>query len=93
MKLFFQILAEFGLPTAAALIMGFFIYLVIKYIFESVVGQVKGMHAIITALDNRVKTMNHDMIKLDILISSALNLRPDLDRISRSDGKEDARKD
>ena len=31
--------------------------------------------------------------KLDILISSALNLRPDLDRISRADGKEDARKD
>ena len=93
MKLFFQILAEFGLPTAAALIMGFFIYLVIKYIFESVVGQVKGMHAIITALDNRVKTMNHDMIKLDLLISHSLNLRPDEDRISRADGKNDARRD
>jgi len=34
MKLFFQILAEFGLPVAAALIMGFFIYLIIKYILE-----------------------------------------------------------
>jgi len=93
MKLFFQILAEFGLPTAAALIMGFFIYLVIKYIFESVVGQVKGMHAIITALDNRVKTMNHDMIKLDLLISHSLNLKPDEYRISRADGKNDARRD
>ena len=93
MKLFFQILAEFGLPTAAALIMGFFIYLVIKYIFESVVGQVKGMHAIITALDNRVKTMNHAMIKLDLLISHSLNLKPDEDRISRADGKNDARRD
>jgi|TARA_B100001057_G_scaffold176307_1_gene177031 hypothetical protein len=93
MKLFFQILAEFGLPTAAALIMGFFIYLVIKYIFESVVGQVKGMHGIITALDNRVKTMNHDMIKLDLLISHSLNLKPDEDRISRADGKNDARRD
>ena len=43
-----QILAEFGLPVAAALIMGLFIYLIIKYILESVVGQVKTMHAIIT---------------------------------------------
>ena len=93
MKLFFQILAEFGLPTAAALIMGFFIYLVIKYIFESVVGQVKAMHGIITALDNRVKTMNHDMIRLDLLISHSLNLKPDEDRISRADGKNDARRD
>ena len=83
MKLFFQILAEFGLPVAAALIMGFFIYLIIKYILESVVGQVKGMHSIIMALDNRVKAMNNDMIKLDLLISHSLNLKPDEDRIAR----------
>ena len=93
MKLFFQILAEFGLPVAATFIMGFFIYLIIKYILESVVGQVKGMHAIITMLDNRVKTMNHDMIRLDLLISHSLNLKPDEDRISRADGKNDARRD
>ena len=93
MKLFFQILAEFGLPVAATFIMGFFIYLIITYILESVVGQVKGMHAIITALDNRVKTMNHDMIRLDLLISHSLNLKPDEDRISRADGKNDARRD
>tara|TARA_R110002033_G_scaffold65538_1_gene116666 strand:+ start:757 stop:1038 length:282 start_codon:yes stop_codon:yes gene_type:complete len=93
MKLFFQILVEFGLPVAAALIMGLFIYLIIKYILESVVGQVKMMHSIITMLDNRVKTMNHDMIKLDLLISHSLNLKPDEDRISRADGKNDARRD
>ena len=93
MKLFFQILAEFGLPVAAALIMGFFIYLIIKYILESVIGQVKTMHAIITMLDNRVKTMNHDMIKLDLLISHSLDLKPDEERIARADGKDDARKD
>ena len=93
MKLFFQILAEFGLPVAATFIMGFFIYLIIKYILESVVGQVKGMHAIITALDNGVKAMNHDMIKLDLLISHSLNLKPDEDRISRADSKNDARRD
>ena len=93
MKLFFQILVEFGLPVAAALIMGLFIYLIIKYILESVVGQVKMMHSIITMLDNRVKTMNHDMIKLDLLISNSLNLKPDEERISRADGKNDARRD
>ena len=93
MKLFFQILAEFGLPVAAALIMGLFIYLIIKYILESVVGQVKMMHSIITMLDNRVKTMNHDMIRLDLLISHSLNLKPDEERISRADGKNDARRD
>jgi len=44
-------------------------------------------------LDNRIKNMNNDMIKLDILISHSLNLKPDEERISRADGKEDARRD
>ena len=93
MEIFFTILVEFGLPVAASTVMGFFIYLVIKYILESVVGQVNGMHGIIMGLENRVKNMNNDMIKLDIQISDALNLRQDEERISRADGKEDARRD
>ena len=93
MDLFLDILVQFGLPVAAAAVMGLFIYIILKYILAGVVGQVGTITMLISALDNRIKTMNHDMIKLDILISSALNLRPDLDRISRSDGKEDARKD
>ena len=93
MDLFLDILVQFGLPVAAAAVMGVFIYIILKYILAGVVGQVGTITMLISALDNRIKTMNHDMIKLDILISSALNLRPDLDRISRADGKEDARKD
>tara|TARA_R100001443_G_scaffold35859_1_gene49760 strand:- start:3605 stop:3886 length:282 start_codon:yes stop_codon:yes gene_type:complete len=93
MDLFFTILVDFGLPVAAAMVMGLFIYIILKYILSGVVGQVQTITMLISALDNRIKTMNHDMVKLDILISSALNLRPDLDRISRADGKEDARKD
>jgi|TARA_Y100000289_G_scaffold18964_1_gene18252 hypothetical protein len=93
MDLFLEILVQFGLPVAAAAVMGIFIYIILKYILAGVVEQVGTITMLISALDNRIKTMNHDMIKLDILISSALNLRPDLDRISRSDGKEDARKD
>ena len=93
MDLFLDILVQFGLPVAAAAVMGVFIYIILKYILAGVVGQVATITKLISALDNRIKTMNHDMIKLDILISSALNLRPDLDRVSRSDGKEDARKD
>ena len=93
MNLFFDILVKFGLPVAASIVMGFFIFLIIKYILESVVGQVSGMHGIIMSLENRVRNMNNDMIKLDIQISDALNLRQDEERISRADGKEDARRD
>ena len=93
MNLFFEILVEFGLPVASATIMGVFIYIILKYILESVIGQVNSIHGIIMGLDNRIKTMNNDMIKLDVQISDALDLIQDEDRIARADGKTDARKD
>ena len=93
MDIFFDILTQFGLPVAGAMVMGVFIYIILKYILDSVIGQVNSIHGIIMGLDKRIKTMNNDMIKLDLLISHALKLKPDEDRISRADGKTDARKD
>jgi len=93
MDLFFDILVKFGLPVAAAAAMGTFIYIILKYILGGVVGSVKSLHGIIMGLDNRVQTMNNDMIKLDILVSHALNVKPDEERIARADVKDDARRD
>ena len=89
----FALIGDVGFPIALALISGFFIFLTIKYILESVIGQVNGIHSIVSSLDNRVKTMNHDMIRMDATLCSVLRLRPDLDRIARANGKEDARRD
>ena len=89
----FTLIGDVGYPIAIALIAGFFIFLTIKYILESVIGQVNGIHGIVQALDNRVKTMNHDIVRLDATMCSVLGIRPDLNRIARADGKEDARRD
>ena len=43
-------------------------------------------------LENRIDTMNNDLIHIDTLMSSALNLKPDLDRIVEQ-MQNDARKD
>ena len=88
-----QFLSEVGVPIGTAVIMAFFIFLTLKYVLESVKGQVSSLTGIIGGLESRVRMMNNDMIKLDLLISHALKLRPDEDRISRADGKVDARKD
>ena len=93
MEIFLEILQKFGLPVMAASVMGTFIYIILKYILSGVVGSVKSLHGIIMGLENRIQTMNNDMIKLDVQISSALNLRQDEDRLARADGKIDARKD
>lgn len=90
---FFKLVADVGFPIAAALAAGYFVFLTLKFILAGVTGSISGMKGIITALDNRVKTMNHDIIRIDTVVSNALGLRPDIDRISRADGKNDARKD
>ncbi len=84
---------EVGFPIAGALGAGYFVFLTLKFILAGVTGQVKSLKGIIMGLDNRVKTMNHDVIRIDTLLSNALGLRPDTDRIARADGKNDARRD
>jgi hypothetical protein len=90
---FFKIIGDLGFPVAAALAGGYFVYLTIKLLLAGVLSSIKGMAGIITALDNRVKTMNHEVLRVDTLVSSALGLKPDLERIARADGKTDCRRD
>lgn len=89
----FKLIAEVGFPIAAALAGGYFVFLTLKFILAGVMSSIKGLSGIIVALDNRVRTMNHDIIRIDTLVSNALGVKPDVDRIARADGKNDARKD
>jgi uncharacterized membrane protein len=94
----FQLIAEVGAPIAGSLAMGFFIFLVIKQLLEGVVEQVKTLTSFCKSLENRATTMSNEMMKIDLLVSSALELRPDIERIARAenfveDGKVDSRRD
>jgi len=90
---FFNLITEVGFPIASAMAGGYFVFLTLKFILAGVTSSVKGLSGIITALDNRVKTMNHDVIRIDTVVSNALGLKPDVERIARADGKNDARRD
>jgi len=90
---FFKLVAEVGFPIASSVAGGYFVFLTLKFILAGVMSSVKGISGIITALDNRVKTMNHDVIRIDTLVSNALGIKPDIERIARADGKSDARRD
>jgi hypothetical protein len=93
MDTWFKLIADVGFPIAAACAMGYFIFLTIKFILAGVMSSVQGLSGIITALDNRVKTMNHDVVRIDTLVSNVMGVKPDVDRIARADGKNDARRD
>jgi len=89
----FVLISEVGFPIAAAMAGGYFVFLTMKFILDGVMDSVNSMKGIIMALDNRIKTMNHDVIRIDTLMSSVLGVRPDVARIARAQGKDDARKD
>ena len=93
MNTFWKLVAELGLPIVATIGMGAFIMIIIKYILGSVASSITFIQNVITQLDNRVKTMNNDIIKIDQEVSEQLGLPVDTDRIARTDGKKDARKD
>ena len=93
MTQFFQLVAELGLPIAATVGMGVFILFIIKYILNGIVNSIKFIESVISQLDNRIKTMNNDVIKIDQQVSEQLGLPIDTDRIARADGKTDSRKD
>ena len=94
----FELIAEVGLPIASGLIMGFFIFMVMKQMMDGLVDEINTVQGISKMLITRASIMNNDMIRIDVSVSSALNLAPDLDRIARAenfveDGKIDARRD
>ena len=94
----FNLIAELGLPIASGLIMGFFIFMVMKQMMDNLVDEIKTIQGISKMLITRASIMNNDIIRIDTSVSSALNLAPDLDRIARAenfveDGKIDARRD
>jgi len=65
---------------------------------NGLVSEIKTVQGITKMLITRASIMNNDIIRIDTIVSAALNLPPDLDRIARSenfveDGKIDARRD
>tara|TARA_A200000159_G_C7295605_1_gene327718 strand:- start:73 stop:366 length:294 start_codon:yes stop_codon:yes gene_type:complete len=94
----FDLIESVGLPIAGGLVMGYFIFLIMKQLMGNLVDDIKTIEGISKMLITRASIMNNDMIRIDTSVSSALGLAPDLDRIARAenfveDGKIDARRD
>ena len=81
----FNLIAEVGLPIAGALIMAFFIFLVMKQLMDNLVDDIKTVEGISKMLITRAGAMNNDIIRIDTIVSSALGIPPDLVRIARAE--------
>ena len=94
----FELITEVGAPIAGALVMGVFIFIIIKQIMDNLVDDIKTVQGMSIMLITRGKVMNNDIIRIDTSVSAALGLAPDLQRLARAenfveDGTIDARRD
>ena len=90
---FLTLVSEVGFPIAGAIAAGVFVFITLKFILAGVTDSVNTLKNIIGALDNRVQTMNNDLVKIDALMSHVLGVKPNVERIAANEGKEDARRD
>lgn len=93
MEEIFNLIDKVGFPIAAAITSGYLVFLTLKFILAGVTSSIQSIKGIIVALDNRVRTMNHDLVRIDVEVSNAMGLKPDTTRLARADGKDDSRKD
>ena len=94
----FELIADVGAPIAGALLMGVFIFIIIKQIMDSLVDDINTVKGMSEMLITRGKVMNNDIIRIDTSVSAALGLAPDLQRLASAenfveDGTIDARRD
>ena len=90
---FLTLVGDVGFPIAGAIAAGVFVFITLKFILASVSDSVTSLKNIMTGLDNRVQTMNNDLVEIDALLSYALNVKPNIDRIAANEGRDDARRD
>mgnify|MGYP002381197772 FL=1 len=90
---FLELVGQVGFPIAGAIAAGVFVFVTLRFILNGVTSSVNTLKNIIGALDNRVQTMNNDLVKIDTLLSYVLHVRPNIDRIAANEGKDDERKD
>lgn len=88
-----KFITDVGMPIAAAIFCGMFVFIILKFIFGQVLDRINGVSGAVLGLENKLDVMNNDIVKIDTLISCALDTEPNLHRIAASEGKEDARDD
>ena len=94
----FELVRDLGTSIATTVVLGVFIFIVLKQMLDGVVDEIKTLTMFCKSLENGARTMSNEMIKIDTLVSSALELRPDIERVARAenfieDGKLDVRRD
>ena len=84
---------QVGIQITAALAVGWFLFIILKFMLAQVTDRISGIASALLSLENQIDIMNNDIVKIDAQFSCAFGCQPNLNRIAASEGKEDARDD
>ena len=69
-----QFLTDVGFPIGSSCLGMYFVFLTLKFLLDSVLEKIKSLIGIIKQLDKRVTAMSHDIVRIDELASTALEI-------------------
>lgn len=78
-----QFISDVGFPIAAACVGMYFVFLTQKFLLDGVLERIKGLISIIKQLDKRVTSMSQDIIRIDTLMSDALDIPQEKDKLDK----------
>jgi VIT1/CCC1 family predicted Fe2+/Mn2+ transporter len=84
---------QVGIPITAALTVGWFLFIILKFLLAQVTDRISGIAGALLSLENQIDVMNNDIVKIDAQFSCAFGCEPNINRIAASEGKEDCRDD
>ena len=82
---FIEFITDVGVPIGGAVVMGFFIFMVLKQIFDGIIDEIKTLTGFCKMLEDRARVGCNELVKIDMLVSSALDLSPPIDRVARAE--------
>jgi len=78
MNEYLSLVTDVGFPIVAALVGGYFVFLTLNFILTGVLDDIKQQRMFAIALDNRVKTMNNEIVRIDVKMCQAFGIAPDM---------------
>ena len=69
-----QFITDVGFPIGSSCLGMYFVFLTLKFLLDSVLEKIKSLIGIIKQLDKRVTAMSHDIVRIDELASTALEI-------------------
>jgi hypothetical protein len=75
-----QFATDVGFPIASACVGLYFVFLTVKFLLDGVQERINGLISIIKQLDTRVTAMSNDIIRIDALMTDALEIPQEKDK-------------